>query len=111
MIDALFIYGTLAPGQPNEDLLKPLAGHWEPGYVHGTLYPPGTPPIVAYPVIKLEPSGTLINGLIFTSAALRQHWQRLDHFEGEEYERVVTQARTTKGEPRTVYIYVLNETR
>jgi gamma-glutamylcyclotransferase (GGCT)/AIG2-like uncharacterized protein YtfP len=31
--DRLFVYGTLAPGRPNEHVLADLGGTWEPAYV------------------------------------------------------------------------------
>jgi len=32
----LFVYGTLAPNQPNARILAPLAGNWQPATVIGT---------------------------------------------------------------------------
>ena len=53
MIHRLFVYGTLAPGRPNEHVLADVPGEWEPATVMGTSYsrhqgpisPKGTPPL------------------------------------------------------------------
>jgi len=37
MIERLFVYGTLAPGRPNEHVLGEIEGSWEVATVIGTL--------------------------------------------------------------------------
>ena len=37
----LFVYGTLAPGRSNADVLADVPGVWEPATVTGTLLPEG----------------------------------------------------------------------
>jgi len=37
MTERLFVYGTLAPGRPNEHILADVPGSWEPARVTGTL--------------------------------------------------------------------------
>lgn len=37
----LFIYGTLAPGRPNEHILSDVDGTWESATVKGKLYKKG----------------------------------------------------------------------
>jgi gamma-glutamylcyclotransferase (GGCT)/AIG2-like uncharacterized protein YtfP len=37
MIERLFVYGTLAPGRPNEHVLSEIGGTWEAAIVTGTL--------------------------------------------------------------------------
>lgn len=34
----LFVYGTLAPNQPNAHILAPINGIWQPATIHGKLY-------------------------------------------------------------------------
>ena len=41
MVDRLFVYGTLAPGRPNEHILADVAGEWEPASVTGRLLEEG----------------------------------------------------------------------
>jgi hypothetical protein len=45
--------------------------------------------------------------MLFSSAMLSEHWTRLDHFEGDGYERVLTSARLQGGGTALAYIYVL----
>jgi len=35
----LFVYGSLAPGEVNAQVLEPLAGEWQEASVRGTLHP------------------------------------------------------------------------
>src|SRR6187431_3232708 len=88
MTDRLFVYGTLAPGRPNEHVLAELRGTWAPATVRGTLHPEGWGAALGYPGIVLDETDGAVRGLIFSSEDLGAHWTRLDAFEGEGYERV-----------------------
>lgn len=46
-------------------------------------------------------------GFVFTSAALPDHWQRLDAFERDEYDRIVATATLTGGRTAKAYVYAL----
>jgi gamma-glutamylcyclotransferase (GGCT)/AIG2-like uncharacterized protein YtfP len=107
MTDRLFVYGTLAPGRPNEHMLADVPGRWEPGTVTGTLLPEGWGAAVGYPGIILDANAPEVPGLLFTSASLPEHWARLDEFEGEGYERVLTPVRLADGTTTEAYIYRL----
>jgi gamma-glutamylcyclotransferase (GGCT)/AIG2-like uncharacterized protein YtfP len=107
MTDRLFVYGTLAPGRPNEHVLAGVPGSWAPASVRGTLLSEGWGAAVGYPGIVLDEQGEEIQGLIFTSEELAAHWSRLDEFEGDGYERVLTSARLQDGASVAVYIYSL----
>ena len=104
----LFVYGTLAPGKPNEHILVPIPGEWEPATVRGRLYPEGWGAAAGYPGIVLDPEGEEVSGLIFASECLPEHWSRLDEFEGPGYERVLTSARRQDGTTVDAYIYQLS---
>ena len=86
----LFVYGTLAPGQANHDLLAKLTGTWQEGFIRGLLHPNGYGPTVGYPVVELEKPVESIRGFLFISGALPGYWPTLDDFEGEGYRRVKT---------------------
>jgi len=47
-----------------------------------------------------------VSGLLFTSAVLAEHWDRLDEFEGEGYDRVLTTVTLDGGEVQA-YLYAL----
>lgn len=108
MTHRLFVYGTLAPGRPNEHVLAGIPGTWEPASVTGTLLQEGWGAAVGYPGIVLDPDGAEVDGLLFESERLPEHWARLDAFEGEGYERVLTAAKRKDGRSVDAYIYKLS---
>lgn len=103
----LFVYGTLAPGRPNEHVLADIPGEWEPATVIGTLLPEGRGATAGYPGIVLGDEGGEVEGLLFSSENLAEHWGRLDEFEGEGYERVLTTATLKDGRTVEACIYRL----
>lgn len=109
MAERLFVYGTLAPGRPNEHLLADLPGQWQPASVRGTLLQQGWGAAAGFPGIVLDESGPEVRGMLFTSAVLSERWQRLDDFEGAGYERRLTPVTLRGGDSVPAYIYVLRE--
>ena len=107
MLDRLFVYGTLAPGRPNEHILADVPGEWTPATVMGTLFPQGWGAAAGYPGIVLDEQGGEVAGLLFSSESLAEHWTRLDEFEGEGYERVLTMAKLSDGTTVDAYLYRL----
>lgn len=106
-MDRIFIYGTLAPGKPNEHVMADIPGEWEPAKVRGHLREEGWGAALGYPGIILDPEEGEVQGLLFSSSELGKHWDRLDEFEGEGYERVLTRAVTPDGRKFDAYIYCL----
>lgn len=94
----LAIYGSLAPGEANNDQLSDLNGDWRQGTVRGRLLEAGWGATIGYPGLILDPSGEIIDVHIFESPDLPNHWSRLDAFEGPGYRRVVTQVSTIDGD-------------
>lgn len=109
MIHRLFVYGTLAPGQPNAHVLADVPGTWEPASVTGTLLAQGWGAAIGYPGIVLDERGETVHGQVFSSEALADHWARLDAFEGDGYRRVPTTARLDDGRTVDAYVYSLSE--
>lgn len=107
MTHPLFVYGTLAPGRPNAHVLAGIPGQWEPATVTGRLIPEGWGAAAGYPGIVLDEHGDEVDGLLFSSGSLDEHWPRLDAFEGDGYERVLTSARRPDGTTVDAYIYRL----
>ena len=105
----LFVYGTLAPGEANEHVLAPLAGSWQSATVCGTLHAEGWGASYGFPAMRLAPDGEAVQGQLFSSPALVEHWQELDEFEGDAYRRVITDVQLANGELVSANIYVLNE--
>jgi len=107
MINCLFVYGTLAPGRPNEHVLADVPGTWEPAAVSGKLVPEGWGAAAGFPGIVLDEGGKEVEGLLFSSNSLAEHWARLDEFEGEGYERVLTTVKLMDGARVEAYVYAL----
>ena len=53
--------------------------------------------------------GEDIEGHIFKSAHLGEHWPTLDEFEGPDYVRVLTRATLESGDVVEAYVYALAE--
>jgi gamma-glutamylcyclotransferase (GGCT)/AIG2-like uncharacterized protein YtfP len=107
MTHRLFIYGTLAPGRPNAHVLADIQGEWEPATVTGRLLYEGWGAAVGYPGIVLDEQGGEVEGFLFSSEALAEHWGRLDEFEGSGYERVATTVKRKDGTTVEAYTYAL----
>ena len=109
MIERLFVYGTLAPGRPNEHVLGEIVGSWEDATVTGMLRQEGWGAEMGYPGIVLDEQGYEIQGFLFSSEKLSDHWARLDEFEGKSYERVMTVVKLNDNRTVDAYIYQLRE--
>lgn len=109
MIQRLFVYGTLAPGRPNENVLNEIGGSWESGTVTGILREEGWGAAMGCPGIVLKEYGDEIQGFLFSSEKLAGHWARLDEFEGNAYERVLTAVKLKDNRTMDAYIYELKE--
>ncbi len=108
MTERLFVYGTLAPGRSNEHHLADLEGEWIPGTVRGRLHELGWGAEEGYPGIVLDELGEVVEGFVFASAQLGGAWSRLDAFEGDEYDRVLTTVNLGDGSSLAAFIYVLS---
>lgn len=109
MLEQLFVYGTLAPGRPNAHILADVKGTWTPATIRGRLIADGWGAALGYPAVIPDDDGDLVKGFIFASKELDEHWQRLDDFEGEGYQRVQVIAEYEDGQQTSVYVYALNE--
>ncbi len=110
MIEKLFVYGTLGPDRPNEHILKNIGGLWEKASVTGTLYEKGWGSAMGYPGIILDKNGDKVEGFLFSSDTISEHWSYLDEFEGEAYERVQTTVELLDRTLVDAYIYTLKQT-
>jgi gamma-glutamylcyclotransferase (GGCT)/AIG2-like uncharacterized protein YtfP len=87
----LAVYGTLGPGRPNHHQVSMLRGDWTTGF----------------PGLVLG-DGEEVRVELLHSEDLPEHWERLDAFEGEGYQRVTATVRTEFGLVEA-FIYVLAE--
>ena len=109
MVERLFVYGTLAPGCPNEHILKNIDGTWQEATVIGKLKEKGWGAKMGYFGIELDNNKDAIKGFIFQSKNLSNYWDMLDNFEGKEYKRVITKAKLANGSIVEAYIYALRD--
>jgi len=107
LIDRLVVYGSLAPGQPNHHHLADIAGTWRTGWVEGELYDRGWGAAQGYPGIRLKGGGPRVDVQVLESAELTHHWDRLDEFEGKEYQRLSVEIFGLDESPVTGCIYAL----
>jgi len=103
----LAVYGTLAPGRPNEHQLFGLTGTWTKGIVRGHLKPAGWGAAQGYPGLTLDPNGPDVPVQLFESGDLPAHWDRLDRFEGEDYRRIEVDVEIAGEPPRRAMIYAV----
>jgi len=109
MAQRLFVYGTLAPGRPNEHILAEVPGTWEEASVIGRLLEQGWGAAAGYPGLILDKRGDEVSGFLFSSEALIEHWTRLDEFEGPGYKRVWTTVKRKDGKTVEAYVYALSQ--
>ncbi len=107
MTETLFVYGTLMPNCPNGHILEEVVGKFVPATIQGKLIDAGWSASMGYPGIRLDVGTDTIHGFLFYSSNLINHWDRLDDFEGAEFERTpVTVERYDEFDVDT-YIYSL----
>lgn len=104
MIDAIFTYGTLKPGEEANHYLNHINGTWHHAYVFGHWINDSK---IGYPVIKLDKNGEKIIGQLFKSNQLQNVLTKLDQYEGEEYQRSITDVFLEDGSKYQAYIYEL----
>ena len=75
--------------------------------VRGRLFEHGWGAATGFPALVLQEDGREVHGLLFSSAALPEHWDRLDEFEGGGYRRVLTRAQRPDGAVVDAYVYVV----
>ena len=90
-MNKLFVYGSLGLGRVNDHVLKNIGGTFKRAYVFGKLYEEGWGSAIGFPGIRLTSKEEKIEGYLFISDTIEEHWQKLDDFEGDAYRRVKTQ--------------------
>jgi gamma-glutamylcyclotransferase (GGCT)/AIG2-like uncharacterized protein YtfP len=104
-LQRLVTYGTLAPGGPNHGHLNDLRGRWIDGHVHGRLVQAGWGADLGYPALVLDDGAPRVEVQVFESVDLREHWSRLDDFEGPGYRRAGVTVHTGEGDlDATIYV-------
>ena len=107
MKEQLFVYGTLGPGRVNGQVLEAIGGTWQTATIFGSLRQEGWGADFGYPGITLDEHGGEVEGFLFSSENLSDHWTALDQFEGEAYERVLAKVKLKGGNLVDAYTYTL----
>lgn len=102
-------YGTLAPGKSNHNQVSHLQGTWFRGTVCGRRTQADWGQWIGYPGFVVDLNGVDVDVDIFESQDLPLHWERLDAFEGDAYQRISVTAQTDQG-LMDVSIYTLRPT-
>ena len=116
--NALFVCGTLAPGQVSAHVLAPLSGAWTEAQISGSLHDAGWGAAHGCPGARLLDNDidnstadshptSVVKGVLFESKDLAGFWQTLDDFEGIDYQAEVTTARLVTGEYRRCVVYTV----
>jgi hypothetical protein len=69
----LFVYGTLAPGRANHEVLKGIPGSWEAATLRVTLLQEGRGAAMVCPGVVPTEFGDEVEGFVFSSAHLASH--------------------------------------
>ncbi len=87
-VNRLLVYGTLAPGQVNEKILSDIPGGWTEGFVKGIVETRN-----GLPEFKWRTNSDEIKVKVFNSNVLNQHIEKIDKFEGSDYQRILIPVR------------------
>ena len=107
--ERLFVYGSLVPGGSNEHVLAGIDGSWARASIRGRLLKEGWGAAMGYPGLVIDEAGDVVPGFVFTSDALESEWQRLDEFEGSEYQRVQCDVLLDDGQLERAFVYVVRD--
>jgi gamma-glutamylcyclotransferase (GGCT)/AIG2-like uncharacterized protein YtfP len=103
----LAVYGSLAPGKKNHNVIAGMAGSWRNAVLRGSLQNEGWGAGEGFPGFLWDGTNTPVAAQVFSSADLPHYWLRLDEFEGEEYQRILAPAEIESGEIEICNLYAL----
>ena len=85
--ERLIVYGSLAPGGPNNFMLARLEGTWIKCAIRGRMGK-----YRGFKVFKFDPHGDEHQAWLFSSPLLPRKFPVLDDYEGNEYRRILIPA-------------------
>lgn len=106
--DALAVYGSLAPGEPNHWVVSRIRGSWVPGTVTGYQFDITWGPADGYDgfIPDVDGAAVPVHVLLADEAELDRHWREIDDFEGPGYERQRIDVTFDDGTVAVAQIYV-----
>lgn len=107
-MNQLFVYGTLCPNKANAHILEQIGGHWAKASVRGVIHILDWGPDKGLTAIVLDSNENWVDGYLFSTEKLAEHWQMLDDFEGFQYQRVITDVKLETGDQIKAWTYQLN---
>ena len=105
-IEALAVYGTLAPGEKNYWVLSRIGGEWCTGTVRGYTFEITWGAAEGYEGFVADESGGLVQVAVLRSSQLANRWREIDDFEGAGYERRSVDVTLGSGAVVAAQIYV-----
>ena len=93
----LCVYGSLAPGEVNHDVIASLGGTWRPATVHGERRRRGWGANIGFFALRWRADGPPVAAQLLVSDALPHAWPDIDEFEGPEYRRILAPIVTEAG--------------
>jgi gamma-glutamylcyclotransferase (GGCT)/AIG2-like uncharacterized protein YtfP len=106
------VYGTLGPGRPNHHKIEHIKGRWSKATIKGKLEAKGWGADLGYYGYVKASFGEEqqeISAFILFSDELTLNWKFIDDFEGDEYERILTEFILENGETGVGNIYALKK--
>lgn len=107
--NVLIVYGSLAPGESNHEVVAHMRGKWKPATIQGTVEKIGWGAAMGYsgftPAVAGE--GEKIKAFVLFSDELSANWPMLDEFEGAEYKRILTVYELNNADVGVGYVYAL----
>lgn len=104
----LAVYGSLGPGRENEHVMTAIGGAWREGFaMPGVRQDGGWGAAIGYPGVVWKTGPSVVDVFVFDSAALPNHWDDLDAFEGDEYARLYVPVTRRGAQPEITFTYAL----
>lgn len=90
-------------------MLEEVSGFWQPATLRGFLVDDGWGASMGYPGIIPSVEGKDVEGVVFSSEALKGLWARIDAFEGDEYQRISVTVSLKGAGDVEAYVYALTK--